>query len=416
MTSRATKGPRTRSGDPAPRGPNVARASSAPGRGARSRARAASPRVTSPRTASGPHRRRTSRGRRRRLLPLALGAGLVLLASLLAGGLAAATTRPGPGAGRRVVVDWSLTTGARDAGRRLAAAGLVRSWAPFAIAYWLAGARRRIAPGEHLVDDTMSPRDLLRTFERAPNRPGRSVVLPEGLHHRQVAERLEQRGICSARAFVAAVRDPALLAELGIEGDTAEGYLFPATYELLANTPAEQVVRRLVGEARVRLERLRQRHPDGYARRARELGGGDRSILTLASIVEKEARVADERARIARVYLNRLTDPTFVPRGRLQADPTAGYGCLARPELASCAGYDGKITPELLRDPANPYNTYRHAGLPPSPIANPGEPSIEAVLAPADGDELFFYATGDGRHRFSRSFAEHRDAIESGRP
>ncbi len=347
---------------------------------------------------------------------MALAASLVLVLSLVAGGLAAMTGRPGPGKGRRVVLDWSKTTSALDAGRYLAKAGLLRSKAPFAFTYWLSGAGRRIAAGEHVIDDAMSPREVLRTLERAPNRPVRSVILPEGLHFLQVAERLERQGVCSARAFGAAVRDPALLAELGVEGDTAEGYLFPATYELLANTPPDQVVRRLVGETRARLERLRQRHPSGTAQRSRELGDGDRAILTLASIVEKEARVADERPRIARVYLNRLTDPGFVPRGRLQADPTAGYGCVLQPELESCAGFDGRITPALLRDPANPYNTYRHAGLPPSPIANPGESSIEAVLAPATGDELFFYATGDGRHRFSRSFAEHRDAIESRSP
>lgn len=344
-----------------------------------------------------------------------MAVGLVLFVSLVAGGLAATTGRPGPGKGRRVVLDWTMATGAIGAGRQLAKAGLLRWRTPFAIAYWLSGAGRRIAPGEHVVDDAMSPREMLRTLERAPNRPPRTVVLPEGLHFLQVAERLEQRGVCSARAFGVLVRDPALLAELGIEGDTAEGYLFPATYELLANTPPEQVVRRLVGEARARLERLRQRHPAGYAQRTRDLGG-DHAILTLASIVEKEARVAEERPRIARVYLNRLTDPEFVPRGRLQADPTAGYGCLLRPELESCAGFDGKITPALLRDPLNRYNTYRHAGLPPSPIANAGESSIEAVLAPASSDDLFFYATGDGRHRFSRSFSEHREAIESRSP
>jgi UPF0755 protein len=313
-----------------------------------------------------------------------------------------------------VVIDWATATGASTAAERLLEAGLLRSRVPFALAYWLTGGGARVAAGDQIVDDGMSPREIVRTLERSPARPARRVVFPEGLHYRQVAERLEQRGVCSARSFRAAVRDPALLAQLGIAGGTAEGYLFPATYDLLANTPAPEVLRRLVAETRRRLERLGQRHPAGLAARRQDLGDDERSLLTLASIVEREARVPDERPRIARVYLNRLTDPEFVPRGRLQADPTAGYGCVIAPDLASCAGYSGRITPAMLRDPDNPYNTYRHAGLPPSPIANPGESSLEAVLAPADGDELFFVAIGGGRHRFSRSFAEHRQALEGG--
>jgi UPF0755 protein len=98
----------------------------------------------------------------------------------------------------------------------------------------------------------------------------------------------------------------------------------------------------------------------------------------------------------------------------LQSDPTAGYGCLiGAGNATSCAGYAGKITPEMLRDTQNPYNTYRHPGLPPGPIGNPGEGAIEAVLAPTQSDYLYFVADGRGRHRFSRSFEEHRRAIQA---
>ncbi|MBN2196280.1 MAG: endolytic transglycosylase MltG [Polyangiaceae bacterium] len=341
---------------------------------------------------------------------------LVLLASLAAGGTVASMRWPGPGTGRRVVLDWTATLGPFAGGRRLLEAGILRSTPPFLVAYWLAGGRQQIASGEHVVDDRMSPQEIVRTLTRSPSRPTRRVVLPEGLHHLQIADRMEQQGICTAHAFRSAVRGPVVLDELKIVGGTAEGYLFPATYDLLANTPAEEVLRRLVHETRSRLQRLRARHPDGYAARVRELGDGERAILTLASIVEREAQVAEERPRIARVYLNRLADQGFVPRGRLQSDPTAGYGCLVEPELESCRGYVGRITPAMLRDPGNPYNTYRHSGLPPSPIANPGEPAIEAVLAPAAGDDLFFVAIGGGRHRFTRTFSDHRRAIESDRP
>jgi len=111
-----------------------------------------------------------------------------------------------------------------------------------------------------------------------------------------------------------------------------------------------------------------------------------------------------------------LRDPEFRPARMLQSDPTAGYGCVVSgAEIPSCAGFHGSVTPALLRDSANPYNTYRHAGLPPGPIANPGEASIVAVLAPAQSDFLYFVAKGQGtgRHSFSRTFAEHREALES---
>jgi len=139
-------------------------------------------------------------------------------------------------------------------------------------------------------------------------------------------------------------------------------------------------------------------------------------VLTLASMIEKEARASDERPLIASVFFNRLRDPEFRPARMLQSDPTASYGCVvAGEEIPSCAGFHGNVTPALLRDASNPYNTYRHAGLPPGPIANPGEASISAVLAPAESDFLYFVAKGQGtgRHTFSRTFAEHREALES---
>jgi len=111
------------------------------------------------------------------------------------------------------------------------------------------------------------------------------------------------------------------------------------------------------------------------------------------------------------VFLNRLMDPTFRPLRMLQSDPTASYGCLVQvPPPASCE--PGPPTPAMLRDATNPYNTYRRAGLPPGPISSPGEAAIRAVLAPAKTDYLYFVAQGGGRHRFSRTFSEHRGAIE----
>jgi UPF0755 protein len=145
-----------------------------------------------------------------------------------------------------------------------------------------------------------------------------------------------------------------------------------------------------------------------------EFGFGLNEVLTLASMVEKETARPEERALIASVFFNRLRDPAFSPRRMLQSDPTAVYGCLVEPSAApSCADFRGRVTPAMLRDPLNRYNTYRHPGLPPGPIANPGERAIEAVLAPAQTDYLFFVRNGPGSHSFSRTFEEHSRGVRA---
>jgi UPF0755 protein len=133
-------------------------------------------------------------------------------------------------------------------------------------------------------------------------------------------------------------------------------------------------------------------------------------------MVEKEAAVDDERPIIASVFFNRLRDPSFTPK-LLQCDPTAGYGCLVAPERSpSCATYTGKVTHDIVSDASNEYNTYKHEGLPPGPIANPGARSIEAVLAPATTHYFYFVARGEGRHTFSETYAAHAAAVHGASP
>jgi UPF0755 protein len=337
-------------------------------------------------------------------------AAIALLAAAV--GLTDWATLPGPGSGTLVQVDWRGPCGPAEAARVLSERGLVGRPRLLALYLWLVGDCRRFEAGPHLLNDALAPRELVQRLARAPGRGEVSVTLPEGYTHLQTAERLEHNEICPKGAFVRAARAPELLRQLGIPGETAEGYLFPATYRLQPNTPAEQVIPLLVAQTRLRLRKLEQRHPGALTRLGHRFGWTEHEVLTLASIVEKEARHDDERPRVASVYFNRLTDPQFTPARRLQADPTAAYGCLIAPEKApSCARFSGRVTPEMLRDPKNRYNTYKHEGLPPGPIANPGEPSLEAVLAPAKTEYLFFVAKRDGRHTFSRTFQEHRRAV-----
>ena len=324
-------------------------------------------------------------------------------------------TLPGPGSGAPLVVDWPENLDARSSADRLAGLGLIKSPRWFALYLRLVGATPE--PGPHLLNDRLSPRELVQRLARLKTRPALRVTVPEGYNQFQIADRLEKLGICSSASFRRAVSDRRLLDELGIRGPSAEGWLFPASYDFALDSAPAQVIRGMVREMQKRLERLDRDNAGALARLEREKGMTRNDVLTLASIVEREASHPDERKTIASVFFNRLEDPTFLPARTLQSDPTAGYGCLVEPErIPSCTGFDGRISPALLRDPANRWNTYRHPGLPPGPIANPGEAAISAVLAPARTEYLFFVARGDGRHTFSRTFAEHTSAVEQSGP
>jgi len=320
----------------------------------------------------------------------------------------------GPGSGQPFTVTLPAAASPADLSELLEARGALHSPRLFRAYLQLLQPGFRVAPGAHLLNDGASPRELSLRLARSASRPSQRVTVPEGFQFVQIGQRLERAEVCTLAEFRNAVSNPALLHELGITGPSAEGYLFPASYGLLVDSDAREVVRVLVAEAKSRLQKLLQAHPGRLEQLTRGDAFSEGDVLTLASMIEKEAQANEERAQIASVFFNRLHDPDFRPARMLQSDPTASYGCLVHAaEIPSCAGFRGSVTPALLRDAANPYNTYRHAGLPPGPIANPGEASIEAVLAPAQTDYLYFVAKGGGRHAFSRTFAEHREALET---
>ena len=235
------------------------------------------------------------------------------------------------------------------------------------------------------------------------------VLIPEGFNRFEIAARLEEFGICDREDFIEATEDASLLASYGIEAHSAEGYLFPDTYDFADRTKARRVVERMLANWTRHYEKLRDEHAEGFARLK---AWTTHDIITLASIVEEEAAVAVERPRIAGVFLNRLRSKKFLPRRRLQADPTVSYGCISEPAAAaSCEGFDGEITRAMLEDPDNRYNTYRHSGLPPGPITNPGEAALLAVLEPEQHGYFYFVARGEGRHAFSRTLREHNRAM-----
>jgi UPF0755 protein len=320
-------------------------------------------------------------------------------------------SRKGPGAGKAATFEIVGGESSFVLGERLAAAGFVESPRIFALYAMSQGGTKGLAPGVHFLVDDVSPGEVLKRLQRFGMAERIKVVFPEGYTRFDMARRLEEKHVCSADAFLASTVKPELLRELGLV-DSAEGFLFPATYDFVADSDPDDLVRRLKTELDKRLAQIELGHSMSRAQLASQLGFGTREIVTLASIVEKEAVVDEERPIIASVFLNRLRDPSFKKKV-LQSDPTAGYGCLVlRDKVPACAGYTGKITHDINAATENTYSTYTHEGLPPGPICNPGVKSLSAAFQPSTTRYLYFVARGGGRHAFSETYDEHNAAIK----
>jgi UPF0755 protein len=216
----------------------------------------------------------------------------------------------------------------------------------------------------------------------------RRITFPEGLTIGEMAGIYESRGFGAAARFLEAAANASLIRDLDREAVDLEGYLFPETYALPRETPASRLIAMMV-------DRFRATYTDQWRRSAEEQGWTPRQVVTLASLVEKETGKPEERPIVAAVYRNRLN----IGMG-LQADPTVVYA------LQKAGRYTGNIRrDDLALD--SPYNTYRHAGLPPGPIAAPGAASLEAALMPANVSYLYFVSRNDGSHVFARTLAEH---------
>ena len=216
------------------------------------------------------------------------------------------------------------------------------------------------------------------------------VVIPEAWDLRGIAPRIAAATGLDDDSVIFVLTDTAVANRLDVPGPTLEGYLYPATYTFPVAAPLDTIVAQMVSVYR-RVWTPERRE------RADSLGLTEREVVTLASIIEKEARQRDEMPMISAVYHNRLR------RGqRLEADPTVQYALGEHQQRLLYAHIDSVA--------GNPYNTYRHAGLPPGPIGSPSSMGIDAALQPADVNYLFFVARPDGSHVFTRTFAEHTRA------
>ena len=298
----------------------------------------------------------------------------------------------GGGMPRGAVAHVTIPAGAslRTAADTLAAHGVVGSATMFS---WFAranGGAHDIKAGNYAIPyDIPWPAlvNALREGEGIENR----LTIPEGWNAMAIVPALAQALGAPEDSVAAAVRDSALRTELAVPAATLEGYLFPDTYIFGYGTAPRTAVREMT-------RRFEERWDPAWDGRLRELAMTRNDIVTLASIIEKEAVLPEERTVISAVYHNRLKR-----RMPLQADPTVQY---------ALGLHRDRVYYRDLRV-SSPYNTYKHLGLPPGPIASPGRASIEAALSPARVPYLYFVAMPDGHHEFRTTFAEHSAAVRA---
>jgi len=294
--------------------------------------------------------------------------------------------RPYQGFSGEVFVEFPRGTSTRELADMLARAGVVANRWDFLLARML-DRGRVLQAGEYRFAQAASPMAVCGRIARGDTFHY-TLVVPEGKNIFEIAAAAEQLGLFPAAGFLTAARDPALIRDLDPLAPTLEGYLFPSTYFLSRHTTPEQLCRLMTGRFR-------------EAWRSLDRDAGVHQTITLASLVEKEGKLDGERPQIAAVFENRLRIGM-----KLDCDPTTIYAALLGDH------YRGTIYRSDLES-ESPYNTYRHAGLPPGPIANPGMVSMRAALHPADSAALYFVLRpdGSGAHEFSTNLADQEAAV-----
>ena len=271
----------------------------------------------------------------------------------------------------------------------LARQGVIRSRWTF-LAIRMLHPKATLQAGEYRFGSTETPSQVFDKIRRGEIFY-EDFTIPEGSNIFDIAGLLQQSDTVDSDAFLKAAADPQSIRDLDPLAPDLEGYLFPSTYRVTHKTTATQLCRMMTAEFR----------KQWLALAGQKNLADTHKIVTLASLVEKETAVPQERPLIAAVFTNRIR--ANMP---LQCDPTTVYAALLENR------YRGVIRKSDLAS-ANPYNTYTHAGLPPGPIANPGVSSLKAALNPADVDYLYFVAKADGSgsHHFSSTLAEHEQAV-----
>jgi len=289
----------------------------------------------------------------------------------------------------------------------LMARGVLRHRLPFLVRYWATRPRHPLRAGEYLFDRPLRPIDVCRKLIQGDVYL-HSVVIPEGSDRFDIARILNLRMGIDPGQFFRVTEQAVAIRDLDPRAPSLEGYLFPDTYRFPRGVSAATVVITMLARFRhILATRFANQGPSPTPDSPPQLGRGARGggktgwhdIITLASLIEKETPEASERPLIAGVFERRLER-----RMPLQSDPTVVYAArLDRRPATPITQSDLELD--------SPYNTYRRSGLPPGPIANPGQASIRAALHPADGDALYFVANNHGGHVFARTLAEHQHNV-----
>ena len=295
----------------------------------------------------------------------------------------------GPDATGTVEVRVARGSGSLEIGRTLQSAGIIDHPRVFSLYVRLRGVDQELKAGHYRFAEAAAWPELVDLMV-AGSVVTHPVTIPEGFSLREVAPRLATITGVSPDSILRLAEDTILAAAIGAPGPTLEGYLFPETYRFAEGVDPIEALTAMV-------DRYQAFWGPEERAMADSMGFSEREVVTLASIVEEEARHPDERPVIAGVYLNRLAIDMM-----LQADPTVQYA-LGEPR-------ERLLYRDIDAVADHPYNTYTHTGLPPGPIASPGEAALRAVLKPADVPYLFFVARPDGSHEFTRTAREHINA------
>jgi UPF0755 protein len=274
---------------------------------------------------------------------------------------------------------------------KLGDADIISSRLPVLI--WIKlGGGKRLRAGEYKFQSPITPLQAIEKMERGEI-VQYHVTIPEGYNRFDVANTLAKTGKADVATFERLTADPALIADLDPQARDLEGYLFPDTYTYTYETAPQDFIKLMT-------DRFKSIFNSTWRQRAAEIGS-IHDVITMASIIEKEAKNPDERPVIASVFYNRIKKNML-----LETDPTFIYAAILAGE------YNGNVNDPRHRKRVSPYNTYLNPGLPPGPISSPGRKSIEAALYPSITDFYYFVATGiDGSHHFSKSIDEHNRAV-----
>lgn len=301
----------------------------------------------------------------------------------------------------RIVVNIPLGSSTDDIVNILKKEGIIKYPVIYKIISNLEGFDGKYKCGNHILSENLKHTDIMKILIKNPEAV--KVTFPEGYTFGQITDKLDRLKLIDFHKFEQTAEtedyDYKALKDIPDRRDPdLEGYLFPDTYEFDSRTGEKEIIRRM-------LKRFDDIFKPEYYEKAKKLEMSVDDIVILASIIEKEARVADERAMISGVFYNRLKGDDSVPN-KLESCATIQYIFYRN---------EGKIKEVITNediDIDNPYNTYKYEGLPPGPICCPGKASLEAALNPAKHDYYYFVTKGDGTHHFSKTLNEHKMAMK----